>query len=66
MVNNAGTAPEGADTRDTTLAESERVMAVNYRACYILAREALPHLEKVKGNIVFTASFFGRGITNCF
>ena len=59
LVNNAGTNPQGDDTRDTSLEDTEKVMAVNYRACYILAREAIPYLEKVKGNIVFTGSFFG-------
>ncbi len=35
------------------------MMDVNFYAPFILSQEALPHLEKTKGNIVFISSVAG-------
>ena len=56
LINNAGMAGSGATVRNESTELAKRVMDVNYFAAFILAREAIPHLEKVKGNIVFTSS----------
>ncbi len=60
MVNNAGIMPKSATVREESLEAAKEVMAVNYFAPFILAREAIPFLEKVKGNIVFTSSSLSR------
>ena len=45
-------------------------MDVNFYAPFILSQEALPHLEKTKGNIVFISSVAGvyvrEKISYCF
>ena len=56
LINNAGIASSGTNVRDGSVEEAKRCMDINYLAPYILCKEAIPHLQKVKGNIVFTAS----------
>lgn len=60
MVSNAAIAPAGKLFRDEPVDISQQVMAVNYFGGVILAKAALPHLEKVKGNIVFSSSALGK------
>ncbi len=59
LVNNAGIPSGGECIRNESVESARAVMDINYFAAYILAKEAIPHLEKVKGNIVFTASQLG-------
>ncbi|CAB0005524.1 unnamed protein product [Nesidiocoris tenuis] len=58
LVNNAGILENGG-IKDTSLAQYDRIMAVNMRAVYHLTMLAVPHLIKTKGNIVNLSSVAG-------
>ncbi len=58
LVNNAGIEGSGA-LADLTTEEAQRVMNFNFMMPFILTREALPHLRKTKGNVIFISSCGG-------
>lgn len=56
VVSNAGIVLR-KDLRSTTVEEWDRTMEVNVRGAFLLARAALPHLERRgRGSIIFTTS----------
>ncbi len=60
LVSNAGIVPKHSQPfRSEATADIKRLMDVNFFSGAILAKEAIPHLEKVGGNIVFTGSVVG-------
>lgn len=46
-------------TLDVTMAEWDRMIAVNLTGSFLMAQNAIPHLLLTKGSIVFTASIAG-------
>ncbi len=57
LVSNAGTlSRHGVAFRLDPVETAKRVMDVNFFAGYILAQQAMPYLQKTKGNIVFVSS----------
>lgn len=60
LVNNAGFMQE-ARAEDMTLADWNRMIAVNLTAPFLLIKAALPHLRAVKGAIVNIGSIEGIG-----
>ena len=58
LVYNAGVAsPAKADIAD--VANWDKVMDTNLKACYYMVEKALPELQKVKGSVVVTSSLAG-------
>lgn len=45
---------------DTKTEDFQRVLHFNTTMPFVLAREAMPHLRKVKGNIIFVSSDSGK------
>lgn len=60
LINNAGMMVESR-VEDMTFAEWQQTLMVNLSSPFLLIREALPHLRKVKGNIVNVGSVEGLG-----
>jgi NAD(P)-dependent dehydrogenase (short-subunit alcohol dehydrogenase family) len=58
LVNAAGIISNGS-IETTTPEEWDKVMDVNLRAVFLLMQKCIPHLEKVKGNIVNVSSITG-------
>ena len=58
-MSNAGVACSQAPFSEQSLEVARKTMEINYFAHFIVAQKAIPHLEKVKGNIVFTSSSVG-------
>jgi len=59
VVNNAGIL-HTADVEDTSTAEFDTLIGVNVRGMFLTARESLPHLREVNGNLTFVGSVAGR------
>lgn len=55
LINNAGIG-SGASFADRTVADWDRVLAVNLRGAYLAAQAAAPHLARRRGSIVNIAS----------
>ena len=55
VFSNAGMLKAG-DTEDFAVADFDRIIAVNLRGSFLLARAVIPHLKKSRGAMVFTAS----------
>ena len=60
LVNNAGMMVESR-IEDMTFGQWQQTLMVNLSSPFLLIREALPHLRKVKGNIVNVGSVEGLG-----
>ena len=60
LINNAGMMVESR-VEDMTFAEWQQTLMVNLSSPFLLIRAALPHLRKVKGNIVNVGSVEGLG-----
>ncbi len=61
IVNNAAiTDASQTKVADVSSEMVNKILAVNFMAPFILAQEALPHIRKVKGNIVFINSATGK------
>ena len=62
MICNAGIL-EGSKLADMKTETYEKLLQVNLIAPFVLARESIPHLREVKGNIVIISSVTGlRGV----
>ncbi len=59
LVNNAAFG-QFASIGESTDEMSSQVFAVNFFAPLALTREALPHIRKVKGNVIFISSVGGK------
>ena len=59
LVANVAGVGHAAHTTDVSLAEWDRVMAVNLTGTFLVCREALPHLVQARGAIVNVASLAG-------
>jgi NAD(P)-dependent dehydrogenase (short-subunit alcohol dehydrogenase family) len=55
LFNNAGIVVPGR-VDNTSLEDWDKTMAVNVRGIFLLSKQAIPHLKKVRGTIVNTAS----------
>ncbi len=58
LVNNAAIHDEGMFT-DITVEQMTKVMNINFISPFGLTKEALPHIRKEKGNIIFISSIGG-------
>ncbi len=59
MVNNAGYLKMNRPLIKVSNKEAQDMWNLNFMAAFALAREALPHIRKVKGNILFISSVGG-------
>ena len=59
MVNNAGIEGPYGPIAGLSTEDFRRVMDINLTSPFVLAREAVPHLRRTRGNVVFVASVFG-------
>ena len=59
LVCNAGAGEKPSTVRETSLETWNWTLNLNLTACFLLTKYALPHLEKTKGNIVYTSSVAG-------
>lgn len=60
LINNAGIASQG-DITQTSEEDFDRVLAVNVRGYFHMAKAAMPELVKARGSIVMTSSVSGLG-----
>ncbi len=60
LVNNAGMSAPGKPVSAVTAEEWDFMFRLNVTSPMIVAREALQHLRKVKGNIIFISSVRGK------
>lgn len=61
LVNNAGVTHPQLSLRELSLEEWDRVLAVNLRGAYLVARAVIPHLvERKGGSIINVSSWLGR------
>jgi NAD(P)-dependent dehydrogenase (short-subunit alcohol dehydrogenase family) len=56
IINNAGSHPPATSLDDTTLADMEYLMRLNYLSTFAGAKFALPHLRKTRGTIINVSS----------
>uniref|UniRef100_A0A914CDZ9 Dehydrogenase/reductase SDR family member 4 n=1 Tax=Acrobeloides nanus TaxID=290746 RepID=A0A914CDZ9_9BILA len=60
LVSNAAVNPHYGQLLTVTDAQWDKLLSINVKSAFLLAKEALPHLEKSKnGNIVFVSSIAG-------
>jgi NAD(P)-dependent dehydrogenase (short-subunit alcohol dehydrogenase family) len=59
LANNAGVFIAFADAEDYRLEDFERTVRNNIRTAFLMTKFALPHLQKSRGNIIFTGSEAG-------
>ena len=59
LVNNAGVFIANAETQDYRVEDFERTIRCNIRTAFLMTKFALPHLQKTRGNILFTGSEAG-------
>ncbi|XP_063157238.1 17-beta-hydroxysteroid dehydrogenase 14 isoform X1 [Candoia aspera] len=59
LVNNAGGHPPDQRIDDVSAQEFRSLMDLNVVSCFLMAKFALPHLRKTKGNIINIASIVG-------
>lgn len=59
LANNAGVFIALADAEDYRLEDFERTIRSNIRTAFLMTKYALPHLQKSRGNIIFTGSEAG-------
>jgi len=59
LVNNAGIFIAYAETDAYRLEDFERTLRNNIRTAFLMTKFALPHLQKTRGNIIFTGSEAG-------
>jgi NAD(P)-dependent dehydrogenase (short-subunit alcohol dehydrogenase family) len=59
LVNNAGIFIANAETDAYRIEDFERTVRSNIRTAFLMTKFALPHLQKTRGNIVFTGSEAG-------
>jgi NAD(P)-dependent dehydrogenase (short-subunit alcohol dehydrogenase family) len=56
IINNAGTHPPATSLENTTLANMEDLLRINYLSTFAGAKFALPHLRKTRGTIINISS----------
>ena len=61
MICNAGIYKNPAMMRDTQMDDFMLTFNINYFCPVVMTKEALPHLEKTRGNIVYVSSIVGEG-----
>jgi NAD(P)-dependent dehydrogenase (short-subunit alcohol dehydrogenase family) len=59
LVNNAGIFIANAETDAYRIEDFERTIRANIRTAFLMTKFALPHLQKTRGNILFTGSEAG-------
>jgi NAD(P)-dependent dehydrogenase (short-subunit alcohol dehydrogenase family) len=59
LVNNAGVFIANAETDAYRIEDFERTIRANIRTAFLMTKFALPHLQKTRGNILFTGSEAG-------
>jgi NAD(P)-dependent dehydrogenase (short-subunit alcohol dehydrogenase family) len=59
LINNAGVFLDNAMTEDYPLEDFDRTIRMNIRSAFMMTRFALPHLQKMRGNIVSAGSESG-------
>lgn len=59
LVNNAGIFIANAETSEYRVEDFDRTLRNNIRTAFLMTKFALPHLQKSRGNIVFTGSEAG-------
>jgi NAD(P)-dependent dehydrogenase (short-subunit alcohol dehydrogenase family) len=59
IINNAGWHPPATRIEETSLAELESLMRLNFVSTFVGCKHALPHLRKTKGTIINMASMVG-------
>lgn len=61
LVNNAGVAHPEASFLELSLREWDRVLAINLRGAYLVARAVIPHMVRQKGgSVINVSSWLGR------
>lgn len=65
LINNAGIFAGGTATENYRIEDFDRTVRNNIRTAFLMTKFALPHLQKTRGNIVFSGSEAGiNGISN--
>eukprot|EP01062_Namystynia_karyoxenos_P021473 TRINITY_DN1816_c1_g1_i1.p1 TRINITY_DN1816_c1_g1~~TRINITY_DN1816_c1_g1_i1.p1 ORF type:complete len:359 (+),score=88.22 TRINITY_DN1816_c1_g1_i1:72-1079(+) len=59
LINNAGWHPPPKTIDDFSVAECQDLMQLNFISYYALCKFALPHIRKVRGNIINISSWVG-------
>jgi len=59
LVNNAGVFIANAETDKYRVEDFERTIRANIRTAFLMTKFALPHLQKTRGNVLFTGSEAG-------
>jgi NAD(P)-dependent dehydrogenase (short-subunit alcohol dehydrogenase family) len=59
LISNAGVFIANAETQAYRIEDFERTIRHNVRTAFLMTKFALPHLQKTRGNIVFTGSEAG-------
>ena len=59
LVNNAGIFIANAETDAYRIEDFERTIHCNIRTAFLMTKFALPHLQKTRGNVLFTGSEAG-------
>jgi NAD(P)-dependent dehydrogenase (short-subunit alcohol dehydrogenase family) len=59
LVNNAGIFIANAETDAYRIEDFERTIRSNIRTAFLMTKFALPHLQKTRGNVLFTGSEAG-------
>ena len=60
LVNNAGVFLFTGETQDYPTEDFERTLRMNVRSVFLMTKHALPHLQRVQGNIVSAGSEAGK------
>ena len=59
LVNNAGVFIANAETDAYRIEDFDRTIRANIRTAFLMTKFALPHLQKTRGNVLFTGSEAG-------
>ena len=60
MICNAGMYKNPALMRDTEMDDFMATFNLNFFCPVVMTKEALPHLERTRGNIVYVSSILGK------
>jgi NAD(P)-dependent dehydrogenase (short-subunit alcohol dehydrogenase family) len=59
LVNNAGVYQEMNEADDFTIEGFDYMVKMNVRSAFLMTKYAIPHLQKTRGNVIFTGSEAG-------
>eukprot|EP00095_Tigriopus_kingsejongensis_P002501 maker-scaffold64_size435223-snap-gene-2.21 protein:Tk02501 transcript:maker-scaffold64_size435223-snap-gene-2.21-mRNA-1 annotation:"short-chain dehydrogenase reductase sdr domain containing protein" len=59
LISNAGQVAKTMPILEKSVASVQDMMLLNYTSHFVLTQQALPHLERTKGTILYTGSIFG-------